>query len=205
MEWIGPDEPDVEGGRGADLAVTGTSCTSARDARPRARPCAGRDRERPGGAKHLKESERRFRLLANTTPASSDVGPERRMHLVNRPWLDFTGGRRPSISAQGGPIDPPRNRPRGHPARSARRHLPELRSARSIAWAGRRSYSLDDGLWSSRIGEDGSLRGWSARSVDLTDERRAREALEIAQTHRIESLGVLAGGSRPRVQQHATP
>ena len=45
-----------------------------------------------------------------------------------------------------------------------------------------------------RIGEGGSFAGLVGSSVDLTDERRAREAVEIAQTQRIESLGVLAGG-----------
>ena len=45
-----------------------------------------------------------------------------------------------------------------------------------------------------RIAEDGSFAGLVGSSVDVTDERRAREALELAHAQRIESLGVLAGG-----------
>src|SRR4029453_15895226 len=49
--------------------------------------------ERVRAVQALKESERRFRLLANTTPVliwMSDSSGS--CTFVNRPWLDFTGG-----------------------------------------------------------------------------------------------------------------
>ena len=144
----------------------------------------------------LKESERRFRLLANTTPVliwMSD--PSGSCTFVNRPWLDFTG--RPEAEHLGaGWTDSihPEDRPRVIEA------FGTAVTSRAPFRAEYRLRRVDDayrwmmGYGVPRIGEDGSFAGLVGSSVDLTDERRAREALEIAQTHRIESLGVLAGG-----------
>ena len=144
----------------------------------------------------LKESERRFRLLANTTPVliwMSDRSGS--CTFVNRPWLDFTG--RPEAEHLGaGWTDSihPEDRPRVIEA------FGTAVTSRTPFRAEYRLRRVDDayrwmmGYGVPRIGEDGSFAGLVGSSVDLTDERRAREALEIAQTHRIESLGVLAGG-----------
>src|SRR5262245_46094037 len=45
-----------------------------------------------------------------------------------------------------------------------------------------------------RMEEDGTFAGLVGSCVDVTEERRAREILEVSRTRRIESLGVLAGG-----------
>ena len=144
----------------------------------------------------LKESERRFRLLADTTPVliwMSD--PSGSCTFVNRPWLDFTG--RPEAEHLGaGWTDSihPEDRPRVIEA------FGTAVTSRAPFRAEYRLRRVDDayrwmmGYGVPRIGEDGSFAGLVGSSVDLTDERRAREALEIAQTRRIESLGVLAGG-----------
>jgi PAS domain S-box-containing protein len=144
----------------------------------------------------LKESERRFRLLANTTPVliwMSD--PSGSCTFVNQPWLDFTG--RPEAEHLGAGWTNsihPEDRPRVIEAFGA------AVTSRAPFRAEYRLRRVDDayrwmmGYGVPRIGEDGSFAGLVGSSVDLTDERRAREALEIAQTHRIESLGVLAGG-----------
>ncbi len=144
----------------------------------------------------LKESERRFRLVADTTPVliwMSD--PSGSCIFVNQPWLDFTGrsaaehlgaGWTDSIHAE--------DRPRvveafGTAVTSRAPFKAEFRLRRVDE-----EYRWMMGYGVPRIGEDGSFSGLVGSSVDLTDERRAREALEIAQTRRIESLGVLAGG-----------
>lgn len=45
-----------------------------------------------------------------------------------------------------------------------------------------------------RMEGDGTFAGLVGSCVDVTEERRAREIIEVSRTRRIESLGVLAGG-----------
>src|SRR5262245_9919728 len=144
----------------------------------------------------LKESERRFRLLADTTPIliwMSD--PSGACTFVNRPWVDFTGRPEAEHLGAGWTLSI-------HPAERTRviEAFDAAVKARTPFRAEYRLRRVDDayhwmiGYGVPRIEEDGTFAGLVASSVDVTDERSAREALELAQARRIESLGVLAGG-----------
>lgn len=144
----------------------------------------------------LKESERRFRLLADTTPVliwMSD--PSGSCTFFNQPWLDFTG--RPASEQIGEGWTQsihPEDRARVIETywRAVTSRTPfrsEYRLRRDDA-----AYHWMIGYGVPRIGEDGSFAGLVGSCVDVTEERRAREDLEVARQRRIESLGVLAGG-----------
>ena len=145
----------------------------------------------------LKESERRFRLLADTTPIliwMSDSSGS--CTFVNQPWLDFTG--RPVAEHLGRSVDrqhPPRRPAAGHRGVRHGRHVPGPVPGGVPAAPGRRRLPLDDGLWRSPDrARMAPLRGWSVRpSTSPRSGARARRS-RSAHTHRIESLGVLAGG-----------
>ena len=144
----------------------------------------------------LKESERRFRLLADTTPVliwMSD--PSGACTFVNRPWVDFTGRPEAEHLGAGWTLSI-------HPADRTQviEAFAAAVKARTPFRAEYRLRRVDDayhwmmGYGVPRIAEDGAFAGLVGSSVDVTDERHAREALELAQARRIESLGVLAGG-----------
>lgn len=144
----------------------------------------------------LKESERRFRLLADTTPVliwmSDDGGA---CTFVNEPWVQFTA--RPAAEHVGEgwtqhihPDDRPRVIDAYWTAVSTRAPFrAEYRLRR-----GDGEYRWMIGYGVPRLEEDGTFAGLVGSCVDVTEERRAREILEVSRSRRIESLGVLAGG-----------
>ena len=144
----------------------------------------------------LKESERRFRLLADTTPIliwMSDASGS--CIFVNQPWLDFTG--RPDTEQVGEgwtqcihPDDRHRVVDAYWAAVAAR--APFRAEYRLRRVDGEYHWML--GYAVPRVEADGAFAGLVGSCVDVTDERRAREILELSRTRRIESLGVLAGG-----------
>ncbi len=144
----------------------------------------------------LKESERRFRLLADTTPVliwMSDASGS--CTFVNQPWLDFTG--RP-VGEQLGegwtenihPDDRPRVIDAYWTAVTSRAPFRGEYRLRRVDG----EYHWMIGYAVPRIEEDGTFAGLVGSCVDVTEERRARDVLEVSRTRRIESLGVLAGG-----------
>lgn len=144
----------------------------------------------------LKESERRFRLLADTTPVliwMSDASGS--CTFVNQPWLDFTG--RPVAEQLGEgwvqhvhPDDRPRVVEAYWTAVTARTPFRGEYRLRRVDGA----YHWMIGYAVPRVEEDGAFAGLVGSCVDVTEERRARDVLEMSRTRRIESLGVLAGG-----------
>ena len=144
----------------------------------------------------LKESERRFRLLADTTPVliwMSDASGS--CTFVNQPWLDFTG--RPVTEQLGEgwvqhihPDDRPRVVEAYWTAVTARTAFRGEYRLRRVDGA----YHWMIGYAVPRVEEDGAFAGLVGSCVDVTEERRARDVLETSRTRRIESLGVLAGG-----------
>ncbi len=144
----------------------------------------------------LKESERRFRLLADTTPIliwmSDDSGA---CTFVNEPWLEFTG--RPTAEQLGEGWTHhvhPDDRPRVIEAywRAVTTRTPFRAEFRLRRVDGAYHWMIGYGV--PRVEEDGTFAGLVGSCVDVTEERRAREILEVSRTRRIESLGVLAGG-----------
>ena len=138
-QWSGqrPDEPPVEGWRRADLAVSERPPRGARDARACARPCPGRDRERPGRASPQGERAALPAPREYDAGPHLDVGPERLMHLREPALARFhrTAGGGASRRRVDRAASTPKTG-RGSSRRSARRSRPGSRSGRSIACAG---------------------------------------------------------------------
>jgi len=138
----------------------------------------------------LKESEQRFRLLADTAPVliwMSD--PSGRCAFLNRPWLTFTG--RPLAEQLG----------EGwtesiHPADrdgflGAYREAVAARTPFQAEWQLRRAdgeyrWLLGSGV--PRIEADGAFAGLIGSSVDITEIRRARDELSALVAQRTAEL-----------------
>ncbi len=151
-----------------------------------------RQRKRTEAA--LRESEERFRNLANTAPVMIVAsGPDGRATFFNKTWLDFTGR---TIEQEIGdawmenvhPED--RSRTQAEYARSF-----AARGDCKIEYRLRRSdgeyrYVMCGGI--PRFDPDGVFAGYIASCHDLTDIKSAQE--EATRRQNLESLGVLAGG-----------
>ena len=135
--------------------------------------------EREGAAQIVRESEQRFRLVANTAPVMIWMsGTDRLCTYVNRPWLEFTG--RPFEAELGnGWADGVHNEDR-------KRCLETY----SEAFDQRQSYTMEyrvrrnDGeyRWIHDIGvprfnADSTFAGYIGSCIDITDRRLAEEAL----------------------------
>jgi PAS domain S-box-containing protein len=142
----------------------------------------------------LRQSEGRFRSLANTAPVMIVAsGPDGRATFFNRTWLEFTGREMEQELGYGWlecvhPDD--RNRTRLQFEASCEAH----ENCR-IEYRLRRS----DGEFRQvncngvpRFESDGAFSGYIASCVDLTDIRNAQA--EVHERQNLESLGVLAGG-----------
>ncbi len=130
----------------------------------------------------LRESERRFRLLADTAPVliwMSDAGG--RGAFVNQPWLDFTGHTLEEQLGDGWiesihPADRDRFLEAYRGALATRTRLQvECRLRRAD---GEYRWVLGTGV--PRIEGDGTFVGLIGSCLDITEIRQAREALEHA-------------------------
>ncbi len=138
--------------------------------------------ERIHAQQALKESEQRFRLLADTAPVliwMSD--PSGGCAFLNQPWLDFTGG---ALAEQVGvgwtesihPGDRDRFVAVYREAVAARTPLQaEFRLRRAD---GEYRWVLASGV--PRIEADGAFAGLIGSCVDITETRQAREVLQAA-------------------------
>jgi PAS domain S-box-containing protein len=154
-------------------------------------------RQRKRAEVALRESEQRFRNLANTAPVMIAVsGPDGRATFFNKVWLDFTG-RTMEQELDSGWIEAlhPEDRERvlieysASLQRGTNCNLEyRLRRAdgeyRNILCTGVPRYKGNQG--------NRCFDGFIASCVDLTDIKRSEE--EARARHNLESLGVLAGG-----------
>jgi PAS domain S-box-containing protein len=142
----------------------------------------------------LRESEGRFRNLANTAPVMIVAsGPDGRATFFNKTWLDFTGRSMEQELGAGWlenvhPDD--RDRTRADYA-----HSFAARGACKIEYRLRRAdgeyrHMMCSGV--PRFEPAGVFNGYTASCVDLTDIKNAQE--EARERQNLESLGVLAGG-----------
>jgi PAS domain S-box-containing protein len=128
----------------------------------------------------LRESERRFRLMADTTPALIWMcDSEGAITYLNDRRIDFTG---PSSATESGD------------AWSASIHPDDVESvqtARNLALEQKKEFSREyrlrrrDGVYrwmldiaAPRVNVDGSFAGFVGSAVDITDQKFAQEALE---------------------------
>ncbi len=151
-------------------------------------------RQRKRAEAVLRESEERFRSMADTAPVMIwSTGPDKLFTFFNKTWLDFRGR---SLEHELGfgwaegvhPDD-----------------LERCVASYNAAFDARKSFQIEcrlrraDGEFRSvlctgvpRTGADGIFCGYVGSDVDLTDLRRAQE--EALERQNLESLGVMAGG-----------
>ena len=142
----------------------------------------------------LRESEERFRSMADTAPVMICVlGPDKLATFFNKGWLNFTGHRMDQELGYGWVCGiHPEDRERTVAAISVSaeaRHYSqtEYRLRRAD---GEYRWMLCNGV--PRFDPDGTFAGYVASCVDVTDFKRAQE--EALARQKLESLGVLAGG-----------
>jgi two-component system, cell cycle sensor histidine kinase and response regulator CckA len=142
----------------------------------------------------LRESEGRFRLMADSAPVMLWVsGPDKLCTFFNTGWLTFTGRTMEQELGNGwadGVHKDDLSRCMGiySTAFDAREHFQmEYRLRRAD---GEYRWVLDNGA--PRFAEDGTFAGYIGSCIDITNFKRNQEQMFAAQ--KLESLGVLAGG-----------
>jgi PAS domain S-box-containing protein len=130
-------------------------------------------------AQVVRESEERFRLVANTAPVMIWMaGPDKLCNYVNQPWLDFTG--RPLGAelgngwAEGIHADDLERCMDTYSRSFDRRQTFEM-EYRLRRHDGEFRWILDTGL--PRFNPDGSFAGYIGSSLDITERKLAEEAL----------------------------
>ena len=150
--------------------------------------------ERQRTERALRESEQRFRNMADNAPVMIVVADENQLAtFFNKRWLDFTGRTMEQELGKGWIASV-------HPE-DLERCLADLtfsyesRSAchteyRLLRADGEYRYLTCDGV--PRVDSNGTFTGYIASASDITDTRRSQE--EALARQKLESLGVLAGG-----------
>ena len=127
----------------------------------------------------IRESEERFRLVANTAPVMIWMsGTDRKCNYFNKPWLDFTG--RPLQAelgdgwAEGVHPDDFSRCLRSYTEAFDRRESFELQY-RLRRHDGEYRWALDQGV--PRFNPDGTFAGYIGSCIDITERKLAEESL----------------------------
>ena len=136
-------------------------------------------RNRRRAENSLRESEERFRVMADTAPVMVwRAGPDQRCDFFNKPWLEFRGRRLEDEIGDGWTKGV-------HPD-----DLQHCLTVYTAAWPGRESFRMEyrlqraDGEYRwvldtgvPRLASDGALLGYIGSCFDITERRQAEEAL----------------------------
>lgn len=128
--------------------------------------------------KAVKESEERFRLVANTAPVLIWMaGTDKRAMYFNQLWLDFTGRSEADLQASLAGVVHPDDYQRCSEIYSHAfdERQPFRKECRLRRHDGQYRWMLDIGV--PRFHEDGSFAGYIGSSVDVTERKLAEEAL----------------------------
>ena len=129
----------------------------------------------------LRESEERFRVMADTAPVMVwRSGPDQGCDFFNKPWLEFRGRRLQDEMGEGWTEGV-------HPD-----DLQRCLTTYTAAWPGRESFRMEyrllraDGEYRwvldmgvPRLASDGTLLGYIGSCIDITERRQAEEALRV--------------------------
>jgi PAS domain S-box-containing protein len=134
--------------------------------------------ERKRAEEAIKESEQRFRLVADTAPVMIWMsGLDKRPTYFNRPWLDFTG--RSETDLQNGlkELVHPDDYQKCHEVycRGFDQRQPFRKECRLRRHDGQYRWMLDIGV--PRFHQDGSFAGYIGSCIDITEQKLAEETL----------------------------
>ena len=137
----------------------------------------------------LHENEERFRFLANAAPTMIWMGdPDSLCTYVNQRWLDFTG-RTMEAELGNGWVErvhtEDRQRCTDAYIQASERREPYTIEYRLRRHDGEYRWILDSAV--PRFNEDGSFTGYICSTVDVTDHKRAEEALSSLSGRLIEA------------------
>ena len=137
----------------------------------------------------LRESEERFRLIANAAPVMIWMsGPDERWTYVNRPWLEFTGR---TLQAELGSGRAERVHPEDlEPFQETYSRAFEQRESFQMEYRLRRHdgeyrWIFDHGV--PRFNANGSFAGYIGSVIDVTERKQAEEALSSVSRRLIEA------------------
>ena len=154
------------------------------------------EKQLPTTFESVLESERRFRLVANTAPVMIWMsGPDKLCNYFNQPWLDFTGR---SLEAELGNGWLEGVHPDDLKDRLDIYTLSfDLRESFKMQYRLRRHdgeyrWVLDIGV--PRLSLDGSFAGYIGSCIDITDHKLAEEALASVGRRLIEAHGPASTG-----------
>jgi PAS domain S-box-containing protein len=135
--------------------------------------------EREQAEKALRESEERFRLVANTAPVLIWMcGPDKLCTYFNQPWLDFTGRKIEAELGYGwaeGVHEEDFKMCLDTYNQAFERREPFKIQYRLRRFDGEYRWILDTGV--PRFTGDGSFAGYIGSAIDVTDRKLAEEAL----------------------------
>jgi PAS domain S-box-containing protein len=134
--------------------------------------------ERKRAEEAIKESEQRFRLVADSAPVMIWMsGLDKRTTYFNRPWLDFTGQSEADLQSGLAGIVHPEDYSKCYDiyCRGFDQRQPFAKECRLKRHDGQYRWMLDIGV--PRFHEDGSFAGYIGSCVDITEQKLAEEAL----------------------------
>ena len=144
--------------------------------------------ERKRAEEAIKESEQRFRLVADTAPVMIWMsGLDKLPTYFNRPWLDFTGRSETDLQNGLAALVHPDDYQKCHEVycRGFDQRQPFRKECRLRRHDGQYRWMLDIGV--PRFHQDGSFAGYIGSCIDITEQKLAEETLSSISRQLIEA------------------